>query len=128
MGIYADAEDTKAEATLREQQAKLELLDLDTEIQRANKILELKKIQKQTEDLDRPAPTPTPPPVLPRQPSASEVREQKRQSLKARETRVREEIQITQSDPTLTEEQRQRKLNALEERLSEIHEEQVQLL
>ena len=126
--LEEDAEDTKAEATLREQQAKLELLDLDTEIQRANKILELKKIQKQTEDLDRPAPTPTPPPVLPRQPSASEVREQKRQSLKARETRVREEIQITQSDPTLTEEQRQRKLNALEERLSEIHEEQVQLL
>lgn len=126
--IEEDTEDVKAEAALREQQAKRELLDLDTEIQRANKLLELKRIQKLAEDLDKPAPVPPPPPAPPRQPSASEVREQKRQSLKAQEFRVKEKIQITQADPTLTEEQRQRMLNMLDERLSEIHEEQVQLL
>lgn len=124
--LEEDAEDTKAEAALREQQAKLELLDLDKEIQRAKKELELKKIQKEMEDLNKPAPPPPPAPT--RQPSASEVSEQKRQSLKAREKRVRDEIQITQCDPTLSEEQRQRMLNQLEERLSEIHEELVQLL
>lgn len=127
--LEEDAEDTKAEAALREQQAKLDLLELETEIERARKLLELKRIQKEAEELDKPAPPPPPPPPAPpRQPTASEIREQKRQSLIGREKRVRDEIQITQSDPTLTEDQRQRKLNALEERLSEIHEEQVQLL
>jgi hypothetical protein len=126
--LEEDAKDTKAEAALREEQAKLELLDLEAEIQRAKKELELKKLRKAIEDVDKPEPPPPPPPAVPRQPSASEVREQKRQSLKTREQRVRDEIQVTQSDPTLSEEQRQRKLNALEERLSEIHEEQVQLL
>jgi hypothetical protein len=106
----------------------MDLLDLDTDIERAKKLFELRRIQKQTEDLDKPAPLPLPAPEPPRQPSASEIREQNRQSLKLRERGVRAEIEITQSDPTLTEEQKQRKLNSLEERLSEIHEEQVQLL
>jgi hypothetical protein len=126
--LEEDAKDTKAEAVLREEQAKLELLDLDADIQRARKELELKKLRKEIENVDKTTPPPPPAPAPPRQPSTSEVREQKRQSLNAREKRVRDEIQVTHSDPTLTEEQRQRKLNALEERLSEIHEEQMQLL
>ena len=126
--LEEDADDVKARTALREQQAKMDLLDLDTDIERAKKLFELRRIQKQTEDLDKPAPLPLPAPEPPRQPSASEIREQNRQSLKLRERGVRAEIEITQSDPTLTEEQKQRKLNSLEERLSEIHEEQVQLL
>jgi hypothetical protein len=121
-----DAEDAKAEVNLQRAQAELELLELDTDIKRQEKLLQIERLKREMADLNRPAPPPPPP--LPPRPSAGEVREQKLLDLKERENRVIEEMRITRANPTLSEEQKQRKLNALEDTLAQIHEEQAQLL
>ncbi len=54
--------------------------------------------------------------------------EKQRADLNESETQVREQMRIVSVDPTLAEEMRRRKMNALEERLAEIHEAQVRLL
>lgn len=117
-----DAEDARAEAAFKQAQADLQLVDLDTELKRQEKLLKIEKLKREMADLNRPAA-----PVVPRT-SSAEIREQKRRDLKQREDRVVEEMRITSANPTLSEDQKQRKLNALEDMLGQIHEEQASLL
>jgi hypothetical protein len=106
---------TSRDPELAELQKKARRMELQLEIARTEKaIAELNK-----PELPMPASLPQP---------AAETREQKRAKLAAREKQVREEIRITEADPTLSEEQKMRKLNGLEAKLAEIHEEQTALL
>jgi hypothetical protein len=50
------------------------------------------------------------------------------QDLNEHEKRVLEEMRITKANPTLSKDQKQRKLNALEDWLAQIHDEQSGLL
>lgn len=120
--LEEDVEDLKAEVAIKQVRADLELAELDKEMKRHEKLLQIEKLKREIADLGRPAPEP------PSRPSASEVREQKRRDLKHREERVLEEMRITRINPTLSAEQKQRKLNGLEDQLAQIHEEQAALL
>lgn len=117
-----DAEDARAEAAFKQAQADLQLVELDTELKRQEKLLQIEKLKREMADLNKP-----PAPPVPRT-SPSELREQKRRDLKQRENRIVEEMRITRANPTLSEDQKQRKLNALEDTLGQIHEEQASLL
>jgi hypothetical protein len=128
--LEEDAEDLQAQVKLQKAKNELagvkgdpELEELQKKAKRVELLLQIAQYEKSIADLNRPAP---PPP--PAAPSSSEVRQQQTKELDAREKRVREAMRITQADPTLSEEQKQRKLNALEEQLAEIHEEQAKLL
>jgi len=127
-----DAEDAKAEGVFRRAQANLELDALDTDIQRHEKLLQIERLKREIGELKKPAPPPPPhpPPPLPSPPrqTAAEVREQQSRELDERESRVIEQMRITRANPTLSGEQKQRKLNALEDTLAQIHEEQARML
>jgi hypothetical protein len=121
-----DAEDAKAHASLRRAEAELELIELDTDIQRQEKRLQIERLKREIADLNKPAPSPPPPP--PRGPSTAEIRAQDLRDLNERENTVIEAMRITRANPTLSEDQKQRKLNGLEDALAQIHEEQARLL
>jgi hypothetical protein len=127
-----DAEDAKAEGVFRRAQADLELGALDTDIQRHQKLLQIERLKRELDELNKPEPPPPPSaplplPSPPRQ-TAAELREQQSRELDERESRVIEQMRITRANPTLSGEQKQRKLNALEDTLAQIHEEQARLL
>jgi len=127
-----DAEDVKAEGVFRQARADLEMGALDTDIKRHEKLLQIERLKRELEELNKPAPPspPPPPPPLPSPPrqTAAEIREQQSRELDERENRVIEQMRITRANPTLSGEQKQRKLNALEDTLAQIHEEQARLL
>ena len=107
-----------------------ELRALEAERQQLEKRLQIEQIKKQMADLNKPDPPPPPPP-----PSAKELREQLRREadeirreLDEREREILRAIKETKADPTLSKEQKQRKLNMLEDQLAEIHEQQARLL
>jgi hypothetical protein len=123
-----DAEDAKAEFALRQVQSELELGALDTDIKRHEKRLQIERLKRELEELNKPAP---PPPVhlpQPSAPSASQAREERLQEVNEQEKRILEEMRLTRANPTLDEDQKQRKLNALEDRLAQIHDEQAKLI
>jgi hypothetical protein len=129
--LEEDAEDVKAESVFRQAQADLELGALDTDIKRHEKLLQIERLKRELDELNKPEPPPPPPPPpLPSPPrqTAAEVREQQSRELDERENRVIEQMRITRANPTLSEEQKQRKLNGLEDTLAQIHEEQARLL
>jgi len=130
--LEEDAEDAKAEGVFRQAQADLELGALDTDIKRHEKLLQIERLKREIDELNKPAPPPPPPPPVPLPPppapTASQIREEMLRDLKERENRVIEEMRITRADPTLSEEQKRRKLNAFEDTLAQIHEEQARLL
>ena len=103
----------KDEATLRA---------LEAERQQLEKRLQIEQI-KQMADLSRPDPPPPPPP-----PSEKELREQLRRELDEREQAVLRAMKETRANTSLSKEQKQRKLNILEDELAEIHEQQARLL
>jgi hypothetical protein len=118
-----DAEDARAEVALKTVQAAIEMVDLEAEFKRQEKLLQIEKLKREIAELNKP-----PAPASPPRQAATEVREQKRRDLNERENRVLEEMRITRANPTLSEEQKRRKLNALEQTLGEIHEEQASLI
>jgi hypothetical protein len=127
--LEEDAADLEAQIKLQKAKNDLagtktdpELEELQKKAKRVELQLQIAQSEKAIADLNKVASPP------PEGPSAGEVREQERAELDAREMRVREAIRITEADPTLSEEQKQRKLNALEEQLAEIHEAQAKLL
>jgi len=122
--LEEDTEDAKAEAALRQAQADLDLVELDKELKRQEKLLQIEKLKREMAELNK-ATSASP---SAQRPSASEARDQKRRDLNERENRVIEEMRITRANPTLSEEQKRRKLNALEDVLAQIHEEQAGLL
>jgi hypothetical protein len=131
--IEEDLADIQARVRLEKAKSELDevngdhlLAELQKEAKRLEVMVEIARKKKQLEDIAKP----DPPPPLPPQPgpSASEIRAMEKAELDGSEKKVREEIRIVTIDPTLSDEQRRRKLNALEERLAEIHEKQVRLL
>jgi len=129
--LEEDAEDVKAESVFRQAQADLELGALDTDIKRHEKLLQIERLKRELDELNKPEPPPPPPPPplpAPPRPTGAEVREQQSRELNERENRVIEQMRITRTNPTLSDEQKQRKLNALEDTLAQIHEEQARLL
>lgn len=127
-----DTEDAKAQLNLQQAHSELELLELDTDIKRHEKLLQIERLKREIADLNKPAASPPPPPPKPPPPppapSAAEVRKQNLRDLEERERRVIEEMRLTGANPSLSEDQRRRKLNALEDTLAQIHEEQARLL
>lgn len=127
--IRAQVKLEKAKAELKEVGGDEELLKLQREAKHLEIQLEIARKKKELENVNKPDPPPPPPPLPPPPaPSASELRAKEKAELDESEKKVREQIRIVTADPTLSEEQRRRKLNALEERLAEIHEKQVSLL
>ncbi len=131
--LEEDLEDIRAKVKLEKAKAELdevggdhELVELQKEARRLEVMVEIARKKRALEDINKPDPLPPPPPTP--APSAAELRAQEKAELDASETQVREQIRIVSVDPTLSEEQRRRKSNALEERLAEIHENQVRLL
>jgi integrase len=113
----------KAKNELDGAKADPELLELQKRARRLELSLEIARSEKAMADLNKPDPPPPPQPL-----SGKEVRERKKVTLAAREKEVREAIQRTKDDPTFDEEQKQRMLNNLDEKLAEIHGEQADLL
>jgi hypothetical protein len=135
--IEEDIKDLELQLKLNRSQAGLDglkdeaaLRALEAERQQLEKRLQIEQIKKQTADLNKPDPPPPPPP-----PSAKELREQlrreadeKRRELDERERVILRVMKETRVDPTLSKEQKQRKLNILEDELAETHEQQARLL
>jgi len=113
-GVQEDVRDVEANT--------VDLAKLRIESERERLLAEIEEARYKRENIGK-APLPSPKP-----PSASDSRERRKAELNDREKQVRDAIAVTRADPTLTEEQKQRKLNALEDRLAEIHEEQAKLL
>jgi multidrug efflux pump subunit AcrB len=129
--LEEDTEDAKAESALQQVRADLEIGALDTDIRRHEKMLQIERLKRELAELNKPAPPTAPPPVaLPAPPvlTPAQVREQNLQDLNEHEKRVIEEMRITKVNPTLSKDQKQRKLNALEDRLAQIHDEQSRLI
>jgi len=131
--LEEDLEDMRLEIQIQQARHELsgtrgdpELIELRKRVQRVEAMLQIAHTEKAIADLNRP--DPLPPSAPPPAPSASEVRQRQRVELDARVKHVREVIRITQADPTLDEEQKQRKLNSLDEKLAQLHEEQTSLL
>jgi hypothetical protein len=130
--LEEDLEDMRLEIELQQRKNELdgakadpELVELQKKARRVELLLQIAQSEKAIEDLNKPEPSPpVPTPVR----SAREIREQKRATLEAREKEVREAIRLTKVDPTLDEEQKQRKLNNLDEKLAQLHEELTDLL
>ena len=107
-------------------------IDHDLELSDLRHELEMESVREQIEEMKHkrnnigkePPITPPPPPG----PTAAERREQQKAALHAREKTVREEIEHAKSDQSLDEELRQRKLNSLYEKLTEIHDALIALL
>jgi hypothetical protein len=114
--LSIDAEVLKAEASLQTLRHDLERESILTEIER--KKHERSNIGKE----------PPPPPPAPKQPSATEQREQGRRRLRSRINEIREEIRITEANPNTGEEQKQRFINILEDRIAGLEEEYAKLL
>jgi len=128
--LEEDLEDMRLEIQLQQTKNELdgvkvdpELVELQKKAHRVELMLQIAQNEKAIADLNKPD---APPP--PRGPSANEIRERRKATLDAREKEVRETIRLTKADPTLDEEQKQRKLNSLDEKLAELHEEQTSLL
>jgi len=134
--LEEDLEDINAQIKLAKAKNELEEVDGDQELAALQKeatrlavMVEIARRKKEIADINKPdPPPPLPPPPPPPRPSAAELRDKEKADLDASEKLVREQMRLVALDPTLSEEQKRRKLNALEERLAEIHEKQVQLL
>jgi hypothetical protein len=125
-----DAADLRAKLELEKARKELlgltedpELAEIQKQVDRLNLRLQLASVQKQIDDLNRPAVSPAPAP-----PSQREIRERRQIVLAEREKEVRKAIRETDEDRTLEEDLKQRKLNGLYDKLSEVHEEQAKLL
>lgn len=128
--LEEDAEDLQAQIKLQLVKNELagiavdpELVELQKKSRRVELLLEIARTEKAIADLNKPDPPPPPQP-----PSAKEIRDRKKATLAAREKEVRANIEATKADTSLDEEQKQRKLNALDEKLAELHGEQTDLL
>ena len=117
-----DIKDDKVGIDKKDVDHALELSDLKHELEKENLKRQLDEARYNRSKVGKEPPPPPPPP------SAKEVREMRRVELRATETSIREEMARTQADPLLTDEQRQRKMNALEDRLALVHEELAELL
>jgi hypothetical protein len=104
----------------------LELIDLQHELEMEKLREQLAETRHRRSSIGKEPPAPPPPPPPP--PSAREVREMRKVDLRARETEIRQEMLRTEADTYLTDEQRQRKMNALEDQLALVHEELAGLL
>jgi hypothetical protein len=100
-----------------------ELIELQKKANRLEVEIEIARKKKTIADINKPDP---PPPAAP--PTAAEITARKRAGLQASEKRIREEIKQTKNDLTLDDELKQRKLNGLYEKLTEIHDALIALL
>ncbi len=106
-----------------------ELRPLEQEAARGDVRVRIERNRKEIRDISKPdPPPPPPPPAPPRPPTPEEIRAQERAKLDHREQEILDQIRQTMSDPNLDEEMRERKLNALYEKLAEIHDKQAALL
>jgi len=128
-----DLADLQAEIALQKAKNELggvsvdaELVELQKQAKRMEVMIEIARSEKAIAELKKPDP---PPPTSAQQgPTAEEVRARKTSALQAREKQIREEIALTKSDASLEEDIKQRKLNALYEKLTEIHDGLIELL
>ena len=104
-------------------QADPELVELKNRAARLDAELEVARREKELADLRRPDPPPPPPP-----PTAYELQQLRKSELEFRLRDIKERIRKTEQDSTQNEELKQRELNFLEERLSDVQEELASLL
>jgi len=125
-----DLEDMKVQIKIQEAKNQMagvmvdqELIELQKKANRLEVEIEIARKKKTIADINKPDP---PPPAAP--PTAAEITARKRTGLQASEKRIREEIEQTKNDLTLDDELKQRKLNGLYEKLTEIHDALIALL
>ena len=128
--LEEDLADAQAEIALQRAKNDLDGISVDPELielQKKAKRLEVEisiaQSNKTIADLNKTEPPPPPP-----GPTAAERRVKQKEDLQAREKRVKEEIEHTKKDPDLDEELRQRKLNGLYEKLTEIQDALIAML
>jgi hypothetical protein len=125
-----DLEDMKVQIKIQEAKNQMagimvdqELIELQKKANRLEVEIEIARKKKTIADINKPDP---PTPAAP--PTAAEITARKRAGLQASEKRIREEIEQTKNDLTLDDELKQRKLNGLYEKLTEIHDALIALL
>jgi len=106
----------------------LELNALRHELQREQLRHQIEETRYSRSNIGRPPPEPPAPEPLPLPRSPQQQREDRVEELCTREAKLQDEIERTEADRRLTEDQRQRKLNALEDQLARVHEELAELL
>ncbi len=128
-----DLADLRAKIALQQAQNELagasidaELVKLQKQAKRLDVQIEIARSEKAIAELKKPDPPPPPPPQ--EGPTAEEVHARKKSALQAREKQIREEIAISKEDSSLEEDLKQRKLNGLYEKLTEIHDGLIELL
>ena len=131
--LEEDLADIQAEIALQKARNDLdgttvdaELLALQKKAKRMEVEIQIAQSEKTIADIKKPEPPPPAPPPAPL--SAKEQRELRKMELRTTETEIRQEMARTVSDELLTDEQRQRKMNALEDQLALIHEELAGLM
>lgn len=118
------------ELTLREKGLghDLELSDLRHELEKEKLQEQIDEARHRREAIGKEPPAPPPAPIPVPGPTAAERRETQKAELRAREKTVREQIEQTKHDASLDEELRQRKLNGLLGKLTEIQDALIALL
>jgi hypothetical protein len=131
--LEEDLADTKAEIELQKARNDLdgttvdsELIELQKKAKRMEIQIQIAQSEKTIADLKRPEPPPPAPPAAP--PSAKEAREIRIVELRARETNLISEKRRVDGNPNLTDEQRERQHNSIDDQLALVHEELAELL
>lgn len=106
-------------------QSQASLQKLKTDLERETILTEIARKKQEREAIGKepPAPPPSPP-----QPSAAEQREQGRTRLRSRINEIRGEIRLTEANPNVGDEEKQRFINILEDRIAGLEEEYAKLL
>jgi hypothetical protein len=106
--VDIETETLKAEASLQK---------LKTDLERENILTEIARKQYERSTIGKEPSAPAPPPAQKTE-SASEIRERERVRLKNRMREIREEVRLTEANPNLGEEEKQRFINILEDRIA----------
>jgi len=120
-----DIKDSQLEIQEQDITQALELGDLRHELEKENLRRQIEEIRHARSSIGKePAAAPAPPP----RPTADEVRSRKKTDLERRKKQVLDAIRTAKADPDLEEDQKQRTLNGLYEKLASIEEELIELL
>jgi len=126
--LRANQEEDNADEKVRREGETLasesSLHQLKTDLERETILTEIERKRHERSNIGK---EPTPPPVQKKE-SAGEIRERERTRIKSRMREIREEIRLTEANPNLGEEEKQRFINMLEDRLAALEAEYAKLL
>ena len=120
-----DIKDSRLEIQEQDVDQALELGKLRHELEKENLQRQIEEARHTRSNIGKEPPVP---PAPPPQPTAEEVRSRKKSDFERRKKQVLDAIRAAKADADLEEEQKQRTLNGLYEKLASIEEELIELL